>query len=117
MLNFNDQGEIEIYCSNEISDHGFSDDYEFSQIQESMSEQFISKDKNEIGYSHLISPSTSKTSSCNILWQELKLSHFVIRVYYNTFPFFIKSVCQNLQVLSAQMSKKVDKYQNEIDNV
>lgn len=41
MLNFNDQGEIEINCSNQISDHGFSDDNEFSQTQESMSEQFI----------------------------------------------------------------------------
>lgn len=68
-LNLNDQGEIEIDCSSEILNYESSHDNEFSQTQQSTSEQYISKDKKGIWYSHLVSSSTG-TLSCNILWEE-----------------------------------------------
>lgn len=55
-----------------------------------MSERFISKDKKEIWCSHPVSPSTRRTLSGSILWQEPSLSHFVRRVCYSTFSSFIK---------------------------
>lgn len=70
-----------------------------------MSEQYISKDKKGIWYSHLVSSSTG-TLSCNILWQECETSHFVKRLCYSTHSSFIKSECQNLCFLSVQMLRK-----------
>lgn len=67
MLNFNAQGEIESDGSSEISHYESLDDNEFSQTEESMNEQYISKDKKEIRYSHPVSLSTRRTLSCNIL--------------------------------------------------
>ena len=66
----------EIDCTSKTSDHNSSDEDgldEFSQAQELQSEQFISKNKKKIWYSHSVSHSTGRMTSFSILQQKQKL--------------------------------------------
>lgn len=66
----------EIDCTSKTSDHDSSDDDgldEFSQAQKLQSEQFISKNKKKIWYSHSVSHSTGRMTSFSILQQKQKL--------------------------------------------
>lgn len=49
---------------------------QFSQAEELMSEQCVSKDENEVGFSRLLSRATGSTSSHSILLEESWIIQF-----------------------------------------